>query len=154
MAGTVAMSDRMGDYHEDLLKTGRLVQGHDVSGRITGEVRESVDRDLHDPAWRAIFHDGLREDRRFQRGLFDLSHSMMIGGRPVPGPAALLRLLEDRRGSEPWSVARLEHLAGRPLEEPEAYDYEYGLALLKTAASLAQTIRLAREHRLTPVTDS
>jgi hypothetical protein len=154
MAGTVAMHDRMGDQHPDLVRTGRIVQGYDVSGRLTGEVRATVDRDLGDPGWRAIFHEGLREDRRFQRGLFDLSHSMTIGGRAVPGPAALLRLLEDRRASEPWTVVRVEQLAGRTLAEPDAYDYEYGLALIKTAAALAQTIRLAREHRLTPVTDS
>ena len=154
MAGTVAMRDRMGDHHPELLKSGRLVQGYDVSGPIDGALRDAADRDLADAGWRSIFHDGLRDDRRFQRGLFDLSHSMIVGGRPVPGPAALLRLIETKRVSDAWSVDRVETLAGGRLEEDAGYAFEYGLALVKTAAALAQTVRLAREHALITATDS
>jgi hypothetical protein len=36
----------------------------------------------------------------------------------------------------------------------EAYEFEYGLALLKTSAAQVYTVRLAQTHDLLPVTDS
>lgn len=152
--GTTAYADRMGGYHEALFQAGRIVQGYNVSGPLDEETIAAVNRDLADPAWRAEFHRTLREDRRFQRGLFDLTHGMRIGNELVPGPAALLRLFEAERAEHPWTFAELQRLSGSPSSLEESYDYEYGLALVKTSASLAYTIRLSRQHGLEAVTDS
>src|SRR5918996_1449753 len=79
-SGTMASLERMGDAHQGLLTTGRLVQGYNVSGPLEQDVAAAIDRDLADVEWRAAFHRGLLDDRPFQRGLFDLSHSMVFGG--------------------------------------------------------------------------
>lgn len=154
LMGTTAYQDRMGDDHQALVTRGRIVQGYQVSGPLDAAAIAEVDRDLADPSWRDLFHAGLREDRRFQRGLFDLTHAMQIGGMLVPGPAALLRLLDPERGTNHCTVAQVQALAKPGLSQDEAYRFEYGLALLKTAAAQVYTIRLARAHNLIPVTDS
>lgn len=154
MSGTTAYQDRMGQYHPDLVKTGQIVQGYSVSGPLDTDAVSAVDRDLADRTWRNIFHDGLKNDRRFQRGLFDLSHSFAIGGSTVPGPAALLRLLEQKRTTQVCSVKQVQVLSSRRLAPDEGYEYEYALALVKTSAALVYTIRLCRQHDLEAVTDS
>ncbi|HNK15130.1 MAG TPA: hypothetical protein PLZ20_11220 [Nitrospira sp.] len=154
LMGTTAYQDRMGDEHPDLVTSGRIVQGYQVSGPLDAVAVTEVDRTLADPQWRVLFHTGFREDRRFQRGLFDLTHAMHIGGTLVPGPAALLRLLEPQRATQHCTVAVVQALAKPRLTLDEAYIFEYGLALLKTAAAQVYTIRLAHAHRLVPVTDS
>jgi hypothetical protein len=154
LMGTMAYQDRMGDDHPALVESGRLVQGYPVSGFLNEAATASVDRDLGDPRWRALFHDALRNDRRFQRGLFDLTHSMRIGQTIVPGPAALLRLLEAGRAVSPCTVALVQSLASPSINLEEAYEFEYGLALLKTSAAQVYTIRLAQSQNLLPVTDS
>ncbi|WP_447973148.1 hypothetical protein [Nitrospira sp. Kam-Ns4a] len=154
LSGTTAHPDRMGDAHPELLKSGRLVQGYPVSGPPDPDLVAAMDRDLADSDWRARFHRALIEDRRFQRGLFDLTHGMRIGAAMVPGPAALLRFLEEPRRDRPCSFERLRQLSGRPLTPEEGYDYEYALALVKTAAALAWTIRLCLTYGLVAVTDS
>ncbi len=152
--GTTAYQDRMGDDHPILVTSGRIVQGHPVSGPLDEAATAQVDRDLSDAHWRGLFHTGLQEDRRFQRGLFDLTHAMRIGSALVPGPAALLRLLEPERSGSVYTVARVQQLANPTLTLDEAYQFEYGLALLKTTAAQVYTIRLAKAHGLMPVTDS
>lgn len=152
--GTTAYQDRMGDGHPDLVISGRIVQGHPVSGPLDDAAIAEINRDCADPQWRTLFHAGLQEDRRFQRGLFDLTHSMRIGSALVPGPAALLQLLEPQRASERWTVALVQQLARSSATLEEAYRFEYGLALLKTAAAQVYTRRLAYAHGLVPVTDS
>jgi hypothetical protein len=154
MSGTTAYMDRMGDRHGDLVKDGRIVQGYHVSGPLDVEMVASVNRDLADPAWRSQFHRALTDDRRFQRALFDLSHAMVIGGSAVPGPAALLRLIEDERARRPVSVQGLQGMSRRRLALEEGYDCEYALALVKTSAALAYTIKLSLQHKLDAVTDS
>lgn len=154
MSGTTAYADRMGDLHGDLVKAGRIVQGYQVSGPLDAEMVAAVDRDLADQVWRVVFHSALLEDRRFQRGLFDLSHGMIIGGSLVPGPAALLELAHVARAHRAFSVGALQRLCGCPLTTEDGYDYEYGLALVKTSASLAYTIRLSLQYALEAVTDS
>ena len=72
----------------------------------------------------------------------------------MPGPAALLRLLEPNRAAALYNVALVQRLAKPTLTLDEAYQFEYGLALLKTAAAQVYTIRLSRAHNLVPVTDS
>lgn len=154
LMGTMAYQDRMGDEHPSLVESGRLVQGYPVSGPLDPSAIAAVDRDLGNRHWRTLFHNALRNDRRFQRGLFDLTHAMQIGQNLVPGPAALLRLMEPGRTDRPYSVAIVQTLAKPVLSLEEAYEFEYGLALLKTAAAQIYTIRLAQNYNLSAVTDS
>ncbi len=154
LSGTTAYMDRMGDQHPELVTAGRIVQGYSVSGPMDAQLSTAVDRDLADQVWRALFHDALIEDRRFQRGLFDLSHAVRIGDSLIPGPAALLRLVEAQRKTHPYSVWTLRESSGRSLTTEEGYDFEYALALVKTSASLSYTVRLAIRHGLEAVTDS
>ncbi|MFM8552850.1 MAG: hypothetical protein ACKOCD_11185 [Nitrospiraceae bacterium] len=153
-SGTTAYADRMGGYHEALLREGRIVQGYPVSGPLDADAIAAVDRDLADHTWRTLFHRALREDRRFQRGLFELTHGMRIGSKLVPGPAALLQLIEEERAKRPWTFSAIQRLSSSPASLEEGYDYEYGLALLKTSASLVYTIRLSLQHSLEAATDS
>lgn len=154
LSGTTAYQDRMGDQHPDLLAAGRIVQGYRVGGRPDAEMVAAIDRDLADAAWRDLFHRALLDDRRFQRGLLELTHSMRIGSALVPGPAALLRLTEPARRDAPCSWRRLTELSGRSLDLEAGYEHEYALALVKTAASLAWTVRLCLAEGLEAVTDS
>lgn len=154
MSGTTAYQDRMGQYHPALVETGQIVQGYSVSGPLDADAVSAIDRDLADATWRKLFHEGLSADRRFQRGLFDLSHSFSVGGSTVPGPAALLRLLEEKRRLQACAVDQAQALSRRPLSLEESYDFEYALALIKTSAALVYTIRLCRQHELETVTDS
>ena len=154
MSGTTAYQDRMGQYHPEIVNTGQIVQGYSVSGPLDADMISAADRDLSDNIWRAVFHDGLKNSRRFQRGLFDLSHSVVIGSSTVPGPAALLRLLEETRTTQTCSVKQMQAMSSRRLASDEDYAYEYALALVKTSAALVYTIRLCRQHGLEAVTDS
>jgi len=117
-------------------------------------VAVAIDRDLHDPLWRTRFHTALRLDRRFQRGLFEPSHSLDIGGSLAPGPAALLRLMDNSFRQYPLDLDRVKILSNSLLTLEEGYLFEYGLALVKTSASLVYTQTLALAHQIQPVTDS
>jgi hypothetical protein len=154
MSGMTAFQDRMGMNFPDLVESGRLVQGYDVSGPLPPAVAAVIDRDLCDPLWRAYFHTGLRRDRRLQRGLFEPSHSLRIGDRLVPGPAALLRLMDDSFRQQAYDLGRVRALLKMNITLEDGYHCEYGLALVKTSASLVYTQSLALAHQLQPVTDS
>jgi hypothetical protein len=154
MSGMTAFQDRMGMNFPGLIKSGRLVQGYDVSGPLPPAVAIAIDRDLHDPLWRARFHTALRRDRRFQRGLFEPSHSLRIGDSLVPSPAALLRLMDGSFGQHAYDLCRVRALSKSSVTLEEGYHFEYGLALVKTSASLVYTRTLALAHQLQPVTDS
>ncbi len=154
MSGVTAFQDRMGMNFPDLIESGRLVQGYDVSGAIPATVAAAIDRDLHDPHWRSLFHHALRRDRRFQRGLFEPSHSLRIGGSLVPGPAALLRLMDDYFRQQPYDLSLVRALSKSGLTLDEGYRFEYGLALVKTSAALVYTQTLAQTYQIQPATDS
>jgi hypothetical protein len=154
MSGMTAFQDRMGMSFPDLIKSGRLVQGYDVSGPLSPTAAITIDRDLHDPLWRANFHTAFCRDRRLQRGLFEHSHSLRIGKSLVPGPAALLRLMDHSFSLHIYDLDQVKALSQKNLTLEEGYYYEYGLALVKTSASLVYTQTLAMAHRLQPVTDS
>jgi hypothetical protein len=154
MSGMTAFQDRMGMSFPELIESGRLVQGYDVSGSLPPIVASAIDRDLHDPLWRACFHTALRLDRRLQRGLFEPSHSLRIGDSLVPGPAALLRLMDDSFRQQSYDLGRVRALSKSSVTLEEGYHFEYGLALVKTSASLVYTQTLALAHQLQPVTDS
>ena len=154
MSGMTAFQDRMGMSFPDLITSGRLVQGYDVSGPLPPAVAIAIDRDLHDPLWRARFHTALCRDRRLQRGLFEPSHSLRIGDSLVPGPAALLRLMDDSFRQQAYDLCRVRALSKSSVTLEEGYHFEYGLALVKTSTSLVYTQTLAQAHQLQPVTDS
>jgi hypothetical protein len=154
MSGITAFQDRMGMSFPDLVESGRLVQGYDVSGPLSPTVAAAVDRDLHDPLWRTHFHSAFRRDRRLQRGLFEPSHSLRIGDDLVAGPAALLRLMDNSFSQQAYDLDRVRKLSRSRLTLEEGYHFEYGLALVKTSASLVYTQTLALAHQLQPVTDS
>lgn len=154
MAGVTAFQDRMGADFPDLVANGRLVQGYNVSGPLNADLAAAVDRDLADAVWRTLFHQALCHDRRFQRGLFDLTHSMQIGKATVPGAAALLSLMDDAFQQQPFCMEDIRALSTAPLIVEHGYRFEYGLALIKTSASLVYTDRLAHRHHLQTATDS
>lgn len=154
MSGMTAFQERMGLSFPDLIESGRLVQGYDVSGPLPSTVAAAVNRDLRDPLWRARFHTALRWDRRLQRGLFEPSHSLRVGDRPVPGPAALLRLMDHSFEQQAYDLDLVRALSKSAVTLEKGYLFEYGLALVKTSASLVYTQTLALAHQLQPVTDS
>jgi hypothetical protein len=159
--GTMAFQDRMGDNFPRLVAEGRLIQGHPTSGPLDADMERAVDQDLADPVWRNLFHHSFREYRRFQRGLFDPSHGIAIGRTIVPGPAVLLQLMDPVRETSAVTMESVRKWnAGQTLFSPaplplaESYEFEYGLALIKTAASNLWTIRLARSRDLAVATES
>ena len=154
MSGVTAFQDRMGMNFPDLIESGRLVQGYDVSGPIPPTVAAAIDRDLRDPLWRSLFHAALCRDRRFQRGLFEPSHSLRIGDSLVPGPAALLRLMSDCFRQQTYDLSLVRALSKNGINLDEGYRFEYGLALVKTSASLVYTQALAQTFQIQPATDS
>ena len=153
-SGTTAYADRMGGTFPELVTTGRLIQGHNVSGPLSDTSRLSIDRDLADIRWRNLFHGSIRDNRRFQRGLFDPTHAMTIGCDTLPGPAALLRLMDEHFLHQPFTVKAIEQLSRERLSGDDAFRFEYGLALVKTAAAQCYTIQLAHTLGVTTVTDS
>lgn len=154
LSGMTAFQDRMGTSFPDLIKSNRLVQGYDVSGPLPPPVAATIDRDLQDPLWRARFHTALCQDRRLQRGLFEPSHSLRIGNSLVPGPAALLRLMDDSFRQRAYTLNQIRALSMTRLSLEEGYHCEYGIALVKTSAALVYTQTLAQAHQLQAVTDS
>jgi hypothetical protein len=154
MAGVTAFHDRMGAEFPELVANGRLVQGYDVSGPLANDLIADIDRDLSDRTWRQLFHQALCHDRRFQRGLFDLTHSMQIGNSTVPGAAALLNLTKAAFQEHSFCVREIKELSSAPVALEPGYRLEYGVALIKTSASLIYTDRLARRHLLQTATDS
>ena len=154
MSGMTAFQDRMGMNFPDLIESKRLVQGYDVSGPLPPPVAAAIDRDLQDPLWRARFHTALCQNRRLQRGLFEPSHSLRIGNSLVPGPAALLRLMDDSFRQRAYTLDQIRALSMTHLSLEEGYHCEYGVALVKTSAALVYTQTLTLAHQLQPVTDS
>ncbi len=137
MTGLTAYPDRMGDSNPELLASGRIVQGYDVSGSLPEEVAAAVDRDLADPRWRDLFQAALRSDGRFRAGL---------------GQDERQRFNVERHATTSYTLARIKRLLSRA--GPDGSDVAYGVTLIKTSAALAYTLRLARAHQLQPATDS
>jgi hypothetical protein len=152
--GTTAFPDRMGDTYPDLVSAGRLVQGYHTSGPLDAAMEVAVDRDLADPQWRKLFHRAFTDERRFQRGLFDASHGIMIGKALVPGPAALLQFMERDRVGQHYTVESIRGLSKSQRTLSDSYRFEYGMALLKTSAAGVWTTRIAQRQDLSVVTDS
>lgn len=152
--GATAFPDRMGDYYPELLDAGRIIQGHNVSGTLHPDMIAAVDRDLADPAWRAIFHDALSDDYQFQRTLFDESAIRKRGnGDSVEIPLSSGFRTPDWQ-TTPFSVELVKTLSRRSRPHQHDPGFEYGWALVKTSAALAYTIQLCRQLDGTAVTDS
>jgi hypothetical protein len=83
-----------------------------------------------------------------------MAHGMTIGRRLVPGPAALLTLLDVRWVTQDLTIEAVRRLSRSTASPEESYAYEYGLALVKTSAALRFTSHLSQTHLLRPVTDS
>ena len=154
MMGTTAFSDRMGDYHPECLKAGRILQGYDLSGSIKPETVLAVNRDLTDGQWRHLFQEALLNNRRFQRGLFaDPQDSKTQQGHTQHDPE-WLQFCEMEWENTPFDVAMVQIMSRHRLQGKEATRFEYGWALIKTAASLIYTIQLCHQLNLVAATDS
>jgi hypothetical protein len=152
--GTTGFPDRMGDYYPDLLANGRIVQGHDVSGRLSPEIAAAVNRDVTDPHWRSIFHEGLRNDRSFQRGLVAFSQDSQGRSSVATDSAVLSAFQQPEREFAPYTVETLQAMSRRRLPENETLGFEYGFGLMKTSAALVYSIQLCHQLNLAVVTDS
>lgn len=152
--GTTAFPDRMGDYFPELVKTGRIVQGHNVSGPMNTEMVDAIDRDLSDPYWRSLFHDALSSDYRFQRGLFEPSQMPKVEKTASGEHSFLSKLIQTTLKEQVYKVETVQNLSRAAHTAENGLGFEYGLALIKTSASLCYTIRLCSQLNLVAVTDS
>jgi hypothetical protein len=62
--------------------------------------------------------------------------------------------MDDSFRQQAYDLARVRALSKSGVTLEEGYHFEYGLALVKTSASLVYTQTLALAHQLQPVTDS
>ncbi len=154
LMGTTAFPDRMGDYYPDLLKAGRIRQGHDVSGMMTTESISAVDQDLQDARWRTLFQDALSQDVRFQRGLFPNPKNPGEHTPPTLLQPECARFADPTWAESPFQVESVQTMSRRRLGEEESVGFDYGWALIKTSASLIYTIQLGQSLNLVGVTDS
>lgn len=154
LMGTTAFPDRMGDYYPELLASGRIIQGHDVSGSMNTEVVAAVNLDLVDSQWRGLFHEALQEDYRFQRGLFDVSQLSQGRNADSDDSSVLSDFTQSDWRQRPYQVETVKTLSQRAFTEEDGPAYEYGWAMIKTSASLVQTIRICFELKLVAATDS
>lgn len=154
LMGTTAYPDRMGDYYPELLTSGRIIQGHDVSGPMNAEVMAAVNRDLEDSKWRGLFHEALQENYRFQRGLFDVPQLSKRGDSKSDDSSVLSMFTSPDWRTRAYQVETVRTLSRRAFTEEDGPAYEYGWAMVKTSASLVQTIRICQEWKLVAATDS
>lgn len=154
LMGATGFPDRMGDYYPDLLESGRIIQGHDVSGPLSPAMVTEVNQDLADPLWRSSFHESLKDDRRFQRGLVAFSQDSQ-GRSSVPTDSALLVAFQQpEREFAPYTVETLQAMSRRWLPEQENLAFQYGFGLIKTSAALIYSIWRCQQLSLAAVTDS
>ena len=153
LMGTTAFPDRMGDYHPEHLKAGRIIQGYDLSGSMAQKFVSAVNQDLTDLQWRQRFHKSMLNDRRFQRGLFPEAQDIAGSAHDENGPV-WLQFQEERWENELLDVEIVQALSRKRLEGHQARQFEYGWAMIKTAASLIYTIQLCHQLKLIAVTDS
>lgn len=152
--GTTAFPDRMGDDYPDLVERGRIVQGYDVSGPLSPAITTAVNRDVTDPSWRAMFHEALRHDRRFQRGLLAFAQDSQGRSSVAIDSEELSALLQPERAFAPYTVEALQALGRRRLSQNDTTVFEYGIGLLKTSAALCYSTQLCHQLGVIAVTDS
>ena len=154
MMGTTAFPDRMGENHPEILKAGRIVQGYKLSGSMKTETMSAVNRDLADHQWRHLFQESLVNDRRFQRGLFADPQDSKTQQADAQHDPEWLQYRGIEWADTPFQVETVQTLSRHRLQGKEAAYFEYGWALIKTAASLTYTIQLCHRLDLVAVTDS
>lgn len=154
MMGTTAFPDRMGDYHPEYLKAGRILQGYNVSGSLTPDTISAVNRDFADSLWRHLFQESLLNDRRFQRGLFADPNEETTARPATHIKPEWLKFSEKEWGATPFDVEAIQTLSRQRLHGKDEDRFEYGWALIKTSASLIYTIELCHQLNLVAVTDS
>jgi hypothetical protein len=152
--GTTAYPDRMGDFFPDLIAAGRLKQGYCVSGPLSRKTSAAIDRDLSDAVWRARFHEALRTDRRMQRGLFGESFLTEADPTRTDRSSRMTRLSAPWLQTAHFSSDGIAQLSQQRLSDAETDRAEYGLAMLKTSASLVYTVQIATAEQLAVATDS
>lgn len=152
--GTTAFPDRMGDYYPEFVKTGRIVQGYDLSGPLTTKLIGRVNDDLACLQWRTLFHEALNQDRRFQRGLFPSPPEVSSDRKGVEDDLLWETFSAPRWAHRHYQVQDVQTLSGKRLQGEENLQFEYGWALVKTAAAHVYTIDLCQGHGLIAVTDS
>jgi hypothetical protein len=144
MCGTMAFPDRISDHYPDLYAQGRIVQGHRVSGALSAEMGDRIEKDFADREWRQIFHSALRSEPRFRRGFAERGEDA----------AQFASWLDKRWAAYPISLAEVRRMSCLKLDPERALALEYGLMLVKTSAALWYTIKLCRPHALEAATDS
>ncbi len=154
MMGTTAYPDRMGDYHPEFLGNGRIIQGHNLSGAMPQEIVTSVNSDLADPIWRNLFQHSLLHDLRFQRGLFPHPEKGTPTATEAPPTPEWLQFNDMTWAMRLFDVKAMQTLSRQRLQGEGATTFEYGWALIKTAASLIYTIQLCQELQVEAATDS
>ena len=144
MCGTMAYPDRISDHYSDLYAHGHIMQGHNVSGLLSAEMGERLDRDFGDCDWREIFHSALRSEPRFRRGFAERGEDTVQFGS----------WLDERWATYPMSLAEVCRMSCRKLDPERALAFEYGLMLVNTSAALWYTIQLCQRLALEAATDS
>lgn len=154
MAGITAFPDRMGDNHHKLLKAGRIIQGHNVNGAMSAETCDAVNLDLADTQWRGLFQESLLNNYRFQQGLFPETKNP--SGKPVETQTEpeWMQFCGVEWVQAPIQVKTVQALSRQQRGGKETAHFEYGWALIKTAASLIYTIELCHQLNVSAVTDS
>ena len=154
MMGTTAFPDRMGDYYPEALNAGRIIQGYNLNGPMTPQTIAMVNRDLADPQWRRHFQESLLNNHRFQRGLFADSKDESAAHPEKKNEPEWFQFKERKWMEESFDVKMIQDLSRQRLHGDQAAQFEYGWALIKTAASLIYTIHLCHLHNLVAATDS
>ena len=154
MVGITSFPDQMGQYYPELLKAGRIVQGHNVSGSMPTQILKAVDRDLSDQFWRSLFHEAFLNDYRFQQGLLHESHMPQSESATTDNTLILSSFSESSWIKKPFQVETVKTISHWVLIKENEQMFEYGWALIKTSAALAYTIRLCQILCVEAVTDS
>src|SRR5207249_8146053 len=144
ICGTMAFPDRISDQYPDLYVSGRIVQGHNVSGAISAEMGGRIDGDLADRDWRQMFHSALRDESRFRRGFDERGEDA----------AVFASWLDARWAAYPLSLAEVRRVSSLQQDPELARACEYGMMLVKTSAALWYTIQLCQRHTLVAATDA
>ena len=121
---------------------------------MSSETSNAVNQDLVDPQWRGLFQKFLLSNWRFQRGLFPEPQKPSGGPVETQAEPEWLQFYGMEWAKAPFQVETVQALSRhRPVGE-EIAQFEYGWALIKTAASLTYTIQLCHQLNVSAVTDS
>ena len=128
--------------------------GHNVSGPLAPDMVLDINRDLADPQWRSSFQKFILNDSRFQHGLFADSQEGISEHSGYPPKPEWLQFRDIEWATRSIDVETTQALSRQRLHGTDAAQFEYGWALIKTAASLIYTIQITQQRNLVAVTDS